>query len=192
MALVARSAEGRGSAGGECGPSCNGNPLPSHHSGLLVDSLQLETQCFSCEFLVELPVSHLGEKKKYSRLLHTAGGSNGNSASIRQCKTCQNLPQRTFVHTQTPHFHEFLSFLFLHCDVFSIWAEAQGSVDAVTPSIPNKCSMPKHKSCHWGSQNLMSEAQQELGTSKWPSFHKIWVLFSSMFHLFCHGCVTHQ
>ena len=41
VALVARSTEGRGSAGGECGPSCSGTPLPSHHSGLLVDSLRL-------------------------------------------------------------------------------------------------------------------------------------------------------
>ena len=98
MALVARSAEGRGSAGGECGPSCNGNPLPSHHSGLLVDSLQLETQCFSCEFLVELPVSHLGGKKSIADYSTPQGDPTETplqSANARLAKICPKGPLST-------------------------------------------------------------------------------------------------
>lgn len=43
-----------------------------------------------------------------------------------------------------------------------------------------KCSMPKQKSCHWGSQNLMSEAQE--GPPQNQS--SIIVLFCT-----CHVCV---
>ena len=73
----------------------------------------------------------------------------------------------------------FISLLASRC--FSIWTEAKGSVDAVASCIRNaQCSMPKQKSCHWGSQNLMSEAQE--GPPQNQS--SIIVLFCT-----CHVCV---